>query len=47
MAQCPFDQVEAPGPSTCSRLVLVTELEVGVESKEIKFMSRDQPGLRH
>ena len=36
-----------PRPRHRSRLVLVTELEVGVESKEIKFMSRDQTGLRH
>lgn len=46
MARCPVGRMEAPGPLPCFRLVVGTEPEVRVESKEIRFLGKDHMGLR-
>lgn len=46
MAWCPVGQMEALGPWACFQLVVVTEPEVRVESKEIRFLGKDPTGLR-
>lgn len=39
--------MEATGLRPCSQLLLVIEPEVGVESKEIRFLGKEQIGLCH